>query len=142
MSRRRTARRKQAGISLPEVLAAIIIIAVTAVPVADTIRGSMAVAESDAAAVSRHYHLVSKMEEVLAEPFASLNAAALGPATVSPYSDDAGSDERRMVYIAAYDGDNADGDKDPSTGTDEGLLWIRVEIEGRPESLQALRSDL
>lgn len=141
MTPARAALRRQAGISLPEVLAALIIIGVSVGPVTDAIRGSMAAAGADAAAVSRHYHLAGKMEEVLAEPFTSLRANALGADTASAYSDAAGADERRLVYVSGYDGDNADADDDPLTGVDDGLLLIRVQIEGRAGSLQALRSE-
>ncbi len=53
----------------------------------------------------------------------------------------AGSVDRRLVFIANYDGDNADTDNDPFTGTDPGLLWVRVEIEGSVAALQALKTD-
>ena len=45
-----------------------------------------------------------------------------------------------LVYLSLYDGDNADADDDPFTGTDADLLWIRVEIDGSVLSLQTVRA--
>jgi len=89
------------------------------------------------------YRMISKMEETLALPFSELleqadlvaNPTVLIPA---PYSDAAGTESRRLVFLARYDGDDADGDKDPFTGTDAGLLWVRVTIEDRPRSLETV----
>ena len=133
--------RQQSGISYVEVLAAVIIIAATVIPATNALRGSMDVAEADSQATVNHYRMLSKMEEVLAEPFSSLSSQATGPTTATAYSDTAGSVDRRLVFIANYDGDNADTDNDPFTGTDPGLLWVRVEIEGSVAALQALKTD-
>lgn len=132
--------RQQSGISYVEVLAAVIIIAVTVVPATNAIRGALDVAEADNLATVNHYRLVSKMEEVLAEPFADVVSAAAGPSTATVYSDPPGTD-RRLVFIAPYDGDNADADNDPFTGGEPDLLWVRVEIEGSVSFLQALNAN-
>lgn len=131
--------RNQSGISYVEVLAAVIIIAITVIPATNAIRGSMDVAESDSQATVNHYRLISKLEEVLAEPFSAVSAQAAGPTTATVYSDTVGSLDRRLVFIATYDGDNADADNDPFTGTDPDLLWVRVEIDGSVAALQALK---
>ena len=47
---------------------------------------------------------------------------------------------RLVVYLSPYDGDNADADDDPYTGTDPDLLWIGVEIEGSVHQLQTVRA--
>ena len=133
--------RRQAGISYVEVLAATIIIALTAIPATDAIRGAMAGAEFDTQATVNQYRLTSKLEEVLAESFGSVSAQAAGPTTATTYSDSAGTPDRRLVFISPYDGDNADADNDPFTGTDSDLLWVRVEIEGSVSALQALKVD-
>ena len=101
----------------------------------------MDVAEWDSLATVNHYRLLSKLEEVLAEPFSTVFAQAAGPTVATVYSDLAGSVDRRVVFIASYDGDNADADNDPFTGPDPDLLWVRVEIEGSAAALQALRSN-
>lgn len=131
---------QQSGISYVEVLAAVIIVAVSVIPATNAIRGALDVAEADNQATVNHYHLMSKMEEVLAEPFADVAAAAAGPGTATVYSDPPGPD-RRLVFIAPYDGDNADADTDPFTGGEPDLLWVRVEIEGSVRFLQALNAD-
>jgi hypothetical protein len=56
----------------------------------------------------------------------------------APYSDSAGTKSRRLVYLARFDGDNADADNNPFTGTDSGLLWVRVTIEDSPRALQTV----
>jgi len=83
-----------------------------------------------------HYYLAAKLEEVLAQPFSYLDSAAsiaASPAVPSSYSDSViladGRVLTRQVYLSRYDGDNADGNNNVFDGTDEGLLWVRVEIE-------------
>ncbi|MCH9672344.1 MAG: hypothetical protein K0U93_12930, partial [Gammaproteobacteria bacterium] len=58
--------------------------------------------------------------------------------TPSGFSDAAGASPRRLVYVSRYDGDNADGDSDPFTGTDPELIWVQVSIEGAGQSIQTL----
>ncbi len=133
--------RHQSGISYVEVLVAVTILAISVLPATNAIRGSMDAAESDSLATVNHYRLMSKLEEVLAEPFSAVFAEAAGPAAATAYSDTIGTIDRRVVFIAAYDGDNADADNNPFTGTDTGLLWVRVEIEGSVGALQSLMTD-
>ena len=132
---------RQSGISYVETLAAAIIIAVSIVPATVAIRGAMNATQLDSRATVNHYRLMSTMEELLAAPFATVFAQAAGPTTATSYSDAAGSVDRRLVFIAPYDGDNADADNDPFTGTDPDLLWLRVEIEGTVNAMQALKAD-
>ncbi len=141
MKLRTTTARHQSGLSYVEVLVAAMLIAATVVPATDALRGAMYATNADSAATVNHYRLVGKLEEVLAKPYAILTAQALGPATATTYSDALGSSDRRLVYISAYDGDNADADNDPFTGTDSGLLWIRVEIEGTAMAMQSLQTN-
>ena len=58
---------------------------------------------------------------------------AASPTVPSSYSDTMtladGRVLTRQVYLSRYDGDNADGNNNVFDGTDEGLLWVRVEIE-------------
>ena len=82
----------------------------------------------------RHYQLVARLEEVLARPFAELEAeeqaAAGGP---SVYSDAPGSADRRLVTLSTFD---ADGDGNP----DPGILRVRAEIEATGHALETLTS--
>ncbi len=130
---------RQAGFSYVEVLAAAVILAVSIIPATEALRSSMIVAAADSRATVNHYRLTGKMEAVLAESFSTLAARAAGTGTATSYSDTAGATDRRVVFISRYDGDNADTDDDPFTGTDADLLWIRVEIEGMATALQALK---
>ena len=141
MNQQFKAAHRQSGISYVETLAAAIIIAVSIVPATVAIRGAMNATQLDSRATVNHYRLMSTMEELLAAPFATVAAQAAGPTTASSYSDAAGSVDRRLVFIALYDGDNADADNDPFTGTDPDLLWLRVEIEGTVNAMQALKAD-
>lgn len=133
---------RQSGLSLVEVLITVLIIAAVAVPVTDALRGAISVTEQDSLATINHYRLTGKMEEVLAQPFSVVAAAAIEPVAPTNFSDPLGTTDRRIVYIHSYDGDNHDKDNDPFTGTDSGLLWISVEIENRVNSIQALKADL
>jgi hypothetical protein len=91
--------------------------------------------------------MLARFEEVMAAPFAELQASAdaAGNATVpSSYSDTVvyadGRQIVRNVYLSDYDGDNADGDDDPFTGTDAGLLWVKIEIAGTGHRVEGLTS--
>ncbi|MGD2062841.1 MAG: hypothetical protein PVF51_04585 [Nitrospirota bacterium] len=122
---------------------ATVLLAISLAPALETLRGGVVGSEIRAELTAAHYHLTAKMEEVLAQPFASLEAAATaaGSATTpTTYSDTAGDDDRRLVYVAGYDGDNADGDNNPFTGADDGLLWVRVEIADTALSVATLAS--
>ncbi len=128
----------QRGFSYIEVLVATVLIAVSLVPALDALQTSILSATVHESSAAAHYNLVSTMEAVMAEPFDALAAAASNPATPSPYSEAPGTPERRLVYLAPYDGDNADGDNDAFTDPDDGLLWVRVAIEGTPQALESL----
>lgn len=142
MTRRPALMRRQRGLSLAEVLAAIVLIVLTVVPAGDALRIALRTVDSNEAQTVNHYRLRGKLEEVLAQRFELLAAGAAGAGTPSAYSDTAGGAERRLVFIAPYDVDNADGDNDPFTGTEPDVLWIEVRIEGRVDALQTLKNQL
>ena len=138
-----TARKQQAGLTLVEVLVAVMLLLIILVPAMEAIRTSVTGAEVHNELASSQFRLTSRMEELLAEPFGDLEAAAIatGSATVeSSYSEAAGPPGRLIVYLSPYDGDNADADDDPFTGSDPGLLWIEVEAEGTVHSLRTVRA--
>ena len=135
--------RHEHGFSYVEVLVATALLAVGLVPALEALQQGVAGGEIHATLTSDHYHLTAKMEEALAQPFAALEAAATaagGPTVPTTYSDAAGEADRRLVYLAGYDGDDADGDGDPFTGADEGLLWVKVEIEDTGAAVACLTS--
>jgi hypothetical protein len=133
----------QSGISYIEVLIASVLIVITLVPMMDAVRGAISSASAHEDAAIQHLHLIAMLEDVLAEPFSSLETAATaagGETVASSYSDLAGSNHRRLVYLSLYDGDNSDADDDPFTGVDPGLMWVRTEIEGTLMSFESLVS--
>ena len=135
--------RRQTGATYIEVLIAAVLIAISLVPMTNAVRGAIDSSAAHEDTAVRHLHMIAKLEDVLAEPFSSLEAAAIeaGSASVPTiYSDSEGTDNRRLVYLSLYDGDNADSDGDPFTGTDAGLMWIRTEIEGTLMSVESLES--
>ncbi len=135
----------QAGFSYVEVLIATVLIAVSLVPALDALQAGLKGSEVQAEYIEDHFYLTGKMEGVLAEPFNNLFTAATpeGTAvTASSYSDTVttpqGRTITRQVFLRAYDGDNADADDDPFTGTDPGLLWVQVAIDGTAFAVESL----
>ena len=132
---------RQSGITYIEVLIASVLIVISLVPMMDALRGAITSAAVHEDSAIQHLHLIAMLEDVLAEPFSSLEAAATaaGSETVATsYSDLGGSTNRRLVYLSLYDGDNADSDNDPFTGVDPGLMWVRTEIEGTLMAIESL----
>ncbi len=130
---------RQSGFSYIEVLIAALLILISLGPMMDALRNATRGAQEDAS--SQNLHLTAMLEDLLNEPFSSLEAAAIaaGNETVaSSYSDLGGATNRRLVYLSLYDGDNADTDNDPFTGVDPDLMWVRTEIEGTLTSIETL----
>jgi hypothetical protein len=135
--------RRQTGASYIEVLIASVLIVISLVPMTNAVRGAIDSSAMHEDTAIRHLHMIARLEDVLAEPFSSLEAAATEAGSTSvptSYSDSNGSVNRRLVYLSLYDGDNADLDGDPFTGVDPGLMWIRTEIEGTLMSVESLVS--
>ena len=137
---RRFAPGRQTGASYVEVLIAALLIIISLAPMTSALRGAGDSADVFADATAQQLRLTAKLEEVLAEPFSVLAAAAGDEDKASSFSDEKGVDDRRIVYLSAYDGDNADSDDDPFTGTDAGLIWIKVEVEGTELQVESLVS--
>lgn len=126
-----------------ELLIATLLIVILLVPALDAMQSGIQGSGVHRQLAENHYRMISKMEQTLALPFADLleQADLVADPTVlipPPYSDPAGTESRRLVYLARYDGDNADGNDNPFNGTDEGLLWLRVTIEDSPRSLETV----
>ncbi len=130
------------GFSYVEVLVAVILIALTLIPAISAVFGGVQGGDIHEIRAVDHYRISGKLEEVLAKPFDELQAAADaagGPGViVAAYSDAAGTERRLLVFLARYDGDNADADDDNFTGVDDGLLWARVQIENTLEGMETL----
>jgi len=131
---------RPAGFSYIEVLVATALIAMALVPMLDALRPGLEGAQIHRERSETHYALQGKLEAVLTEPFADLDAAGLAagsPATPTVYSD-AGASVAHQVYIWRWDADNADADDDGLTGGEEGLLWVRVATTDDSTDLQTL----
>jgi len=144
----RTAPTRMAGFSYVEVLIAVVLIVVALVPALDALIPGVAGSGIHETLAEDHYQLTGRLEQVLVEPFGQLNSAAVAagsPTTPTTYSDvftyPSGRQITRNVFLSRYDGDNADADDDPFTGTDDGLLWVRVLIAGTGLSIESLVSE-
>lgn len=140
--------RTMAGFSYVEVLVAVVLIAVGLVPAMEALQPGIAGTGINETHAEDHYQLMTRFEQVLVEPFGQLNSAAnaaASPNTPTAYSDVVtyanGRQITRNVFLARYDGDNADTDNDPFTDTDDGLLWVRVMIAGTGMSIESLVSE-
>lgn len=129
---RRPARRHETGLSYIEVLVATVLVALALVPAMEALEGAIrgsGVAELEA---RRQHAAAAKLEEVLAESVADLEAEAMAAgAGPSAYSDPAGSPDRRLVFLNGFD---ADGD----AADDPGIVHVRVEIEATGHVLESL----
>lgn len=134
---------RQSGLTLVEVLVTMALLAVLLLPAMKALQTGIVGADVHNELAVDQSRLTSRMEELLVEPFTDLEAAAsaAGGTTVpSGYSDAVGPPGRMMVFLSRYDGDNADADNDPFTGTDDGILWIRVAIDGTVVSLETVKA--
>lgn len=129
------------GFSYIEVLVAMSLITIALAPMLEALTDGLRSTAGHRTLVEDHYHVLGKVEEVLALSFAKLDAEAVAvasPTMPTAFSDTVGTPRRRLVYLARYDGDDADGDADPFTGGDDGLVWVRVKVEGTAHALETL----
>lgn len=136
-------KQSQAGFSYVELMVATLLITIMLVPALEAMQSGILGSGIHTQLAQNKYRMISKMEQTLALPYSDLLAQAdlVADATIlipAPYSDSAGTEFRRLVFLARYDGDNADADADPFTGTDDGLLWLRVTIEDSPRALETV----
>ena len=128
----------QRGFTLMEVLVALTLLAILLVPAIRALHTGLLGAEVHADYSSNHYRLISRLETVLSERYVDLEVASAGPTVPSSYSDPSGTPARVLVFISAYDIDNADADNDPFSGTDDDVLWVRAAIEDTVQDLATL----
>lgn len=136
---------RMGGFTYIEVIVATALIIVCLLPALDALSVGVKGSGIHETYTMDHYYLTGMMEQLLAEPYSTLDIEALtvnNPATPTAFSDTvATADGRtlvRQVYLSRYDADNADSDNNFFTGTDTGLLWIRVELEGTALGLERL----
>ncbi len=133
---------RSCGFSYVEVIIATLLVAVSLVPALEALQSGIAAAREHQNYTALRYRTQSLFEQVLSRPFEELEAEAKAvndPGTATAYSDSTG-DDRRLVYLSNYDGDNADGDDDGFTGVDDDLLWVKIEIQGVALTFETLIS--
>lgn len=120
---------KSSGFSLIEILIVIVVLGLTLVPAMNALQVSIKSSELGSDSLRQHYLLFGKMEEVLAEDFATLDAAATAAGSATTPSSYSSNLDGFIVYLSRYDTDNADTDDDSFTGVDE-VIWVRTESKG------------
>jgi type II secretory pathway pseudopilin PulG len=135
------------GFTYIEILVATTLLVVSLVPALDALSVGVRGATVHRTDTVDRYYLSARLEALLAEAYSALDAEALrvnNPATPTAYSDTVttadGRTLVRQVFLSRYDADNADNDNNFFTGTDAGLLWIRVELQGTGMRLESLTS--
>ena len=145
LSKTAPALQRMAGFTYIEVIVATALVVISLLPAMNALSVGIKGSTIHENYTLGHYYLTSKMEALLAEPYDDLDAVALTvndpniPTTLSEtrvLPD--GSTVSWLVYLSRYDAVNADNDDDFFTGTDAGLLWIRVELEDTGRSLERL----
>ncbi len=135
--------RRQRAFSYAEALVATVLIAVALVPAIEALQTGIQGSALHTGFAVDHYRVLDKIEQTAATPYAELADAADaagGPTVVvpPPFSDPPGTESRRLVYLARYDGDDDDGDGDGFSGADDGLIWVRVRIADTHFDLETL----
>jgi len=133
---------RQSGLSYVEVLVATLLIAIALVPMMEALRPGLQGSEIHRQQSEIHFALRGKLESVLAESFASLDAAATaaGAHTAATSYSDLAATVPHEVFIWRYDVDNADNDDDPYTGGEADMLWLRIASLDDGFSIQTLLS--
>ena len=132
----------EAGLSYIEVLVATLLIAIALVPMMDALGPGLQGAQIHRDRADVHYALTGKLEEVLAQPFDDLDAAATaaGDYKIPTSYSDAGAAVPHEVFIWRYDVDNVDFDNDEFTGGEDDILWVRIATTDSLTDLQTLVS--
>ncbi len=133
---------REVGLSYIEVLVATLLIAVALVPMMDALGPGLQGAQIHRDQAGVHYALTGKLEEVLAQPFDDLDAAATaaGDYKIATSYSDLGASIPHEVFIWRWDVDNADSDNDEFTGGEDDILWVRVATADSLTDLQTLIS--
>jgi prepilin-type N-terminal cleavage/methylation domain-containing protein len=115
---------RQHGFSFVEIMVAVLVLAICAVPLADAVRNGIAASTVGADKARELRCMKTMMETVLAEPYLTLRDAALGMSKASRYSQPAaGGCVRRNVFIAKYEREAGK----PEVFLDDGVDSTRLE---------------
>lgn len=131
------------GFAYVEVLVAAVVLAIALIPASDAFRAASRQAELSREMLLQHYRALASLEVTQTRTFGQLvsEANSTSGTTPSTWSDASGSAYRRLVYVARFDFDNADNDNNDATGVDNGVIRIRVLVEGTPINLYAIASN-
>ncbi len=133
--------RRQRGFGYIEALVAVVLLAIAIVPALDALSNATRGAPTADRDDDLWQAVANKLSDVAGARFDDLDTAAslAGSATTaSLFSDASGATPRVMIYLSRYDGDNADGDNNPFTGTDADLIWVRAAITDPPVEMTTL----
>ena len=122
------------GYSYLEVLVAAIILAVALVPAAESLRAASDASHQVRQRVPLQYEALGYFENLMANSLGALEAEAIATGGTAPstlYSEPVGTPERMLVTVSPHDIDDADGDGDTLTGTESGVVHVRLEVEGQ-----------
>ena len=133
---------RQYGISYIEIMVATLLITVALVPMMEALGPGLQGSQVHRDLAETNFVLQGKLEQVLAESFDELDAAAskAGDFKIATVYSDTGSSVPHEVFIWRYDIDNADADDNEFTGGEDDILWVRVAAVGAPAELQTLIS--
>lgn len=135
-------RSNQHGLSYIEVMVATLLLTIALVPMMDALQPGLQGAQIHRQQAETHFALSGKLEQVLAQSFDDLDAAATtagGYQIATSYSDLAAA-VPHQVFIWRYDVDDADNDGDVFTGGEADMLWIRVATADSLHALETLRN--
>ena len=133
---------RQSGISYIEVLVATVLVALALVPMIEALGPGLRGSDIHRDRAEVNFVLQGKLEQVLAESFDDLDAAAskAGDFKVATTYSDPAAAVPHEVFIWRWDVDNADADDDQFTGGEDDILWIRVATVDELVELQTLIS--
>ncbi len=135
-------RTRQSGLSYIEVLVATALIAMALVPMMQALQPGLQGSKIHLDPAEFHFTLQGKLEQLLAESFEDLDAAATaaGAYNNGTHYSDMAANVPHKVYLWRYDVDDADSDGDVFTGGEDDILWVRVATSDGLTDLQTLIS--
>lgn len=136
---------RQGGYSYVEVLVAAIILAGALVPASGALRDVLHASTQSRALLALQYEAFGAFEMLQTAPYGQLEAQAQTTGGTVPsalYSEAATTPNRMLVWVFPHDLDNADGDGDPLTGADAGVVRLRLEMEGTMIAYETLAGEL
>ncbi len=132
---------RQRGFGYIEALVAVVLLAIAIVPALDALSNATRGAPTADRDDDLWQAVANKLSDVAGARFDDLDAAATAAGsatTATTLSDATTTTPRVMIYLSRYDGDNADGDNNPFTGTDADLIWVRAAITDPPVEMTTL----